>query len=58
MAKYKIPDQSKLKNIGVGWGGEMPKHKIIKEFQKESGVPKKMPRKMAKFNKIATKKGF
>lgn len=24
-ANYKIPDQSKLKNIGVGWGGEKPK---------------------------------
>lgn len=24
MAKYKIPNASKLKNIGTGWGGEAP----------------------------------
>ena len=26
-----IPDQMKLKNIGVGWGGEMPKNIKIKK---------------------------
>lgn len=26
-----IPDQMKLKNIGVGWGGEKPIKKIIKK---------------------------
>ena len=29
---YKIPDQMKVKNIGVGWGGEKPVvKKVIKK---------------------------
>ena len=36
-----IPNQAKLKNIGVGWGGEKPKAKSAKQLGKKAGLPSK-----------------
>lgn len=58
---YKIPDAMKVKNLGAGWGGESPrkmKNTVMKQFQKQSGVPKAMNNKTKKLDKSARTNGF